>query len=132
MAELWEQWLQPIDAQLSGGVVLRRAREDVLLADIEGNRAVLEAGSAVLERLPSHCDALEANSTAVEDGSREIRDRARAALAGTTAEHDAKMDLLMAKRVLARGPVKARLDVRICERLAEHRHRTMVPMRAAI
>ncbi len=60
VAELWEQYLQPIDAQLSGVIVLRRAR------------------------------------------------------------------------ALARGPVRARLDVRISERLAEHRHRTMALMRAAI
>jgi hypothetical protein len=131
VAELWEQWLQPTDAQLSGGVVLRRAREDVLLAEIERDRAALEAESAELERLQSRGDALEARITAVEDGIRELRDRARAALAAATAEHDAKMDVLMAKRAVARAPVKAGLDVRISERLAEHRHRAMALMRAA-
>jgi hypothetical protein len=134
VAELWEQWLQPIDAQLSchGGVVLRRAREDVLLADIERDRAALEAESAELERLQNRGDALEARITAVEDRIREVRNRARTALAVATAEHEAKMDVLMAKRALAWGPVKAGLDVRISERLAEHRHRTMTLKRAAI
>lgn len=139
VAELWEQWVQPVDAQLStqGAVVLRRAREDILLADIERERASLEAERADLERHRARAarnddDALEHRIDAVDDAIRAVRDHARAALVVARAEHEAKMAVLIAKLEVARGPLKDALDARISGRLAEHRHRTMALMRAAI
>ncbi len=138
VAELWEQWVQPVDAQLStqGAVLLRRAREDVLVADIERERASLEAERADLgrhrPRAARNDDALEHRIDAVEDEIRAVRDRARAVLAVARAEHEAKMAVVMAKLELARGPLKDALDARISARLAEHRHRTMALIRSAI
>ncbi len=139
VAEIWEQWVQPVDAQLSirGAVVLRRRREDVAVADIERERAALEAESADLEHRRSRVArkdqaALERKIKAVEDGIRAVRNRARATLTDVRAEHDAKMAVLLAKLVAARGSAKAKVDARISERLAQHRQRTMALMRAAI
>jgi hypothetical protein len=138
VAEIWERWVQPVNARLAalGAVVLRRRREDVVVADIERERAALEAERENLERRHAGAAngeraALERRRGDLEDGIRAVRDRARAALAAARAEHDAKMAVLLAKRAAARDPDKPGLDARISERLAQHRHRTMALMRAA-
>lgn len=133
VAELWEQWPQPVDEQLSlrGGVAVRARRDDALLAAIERERAALETARSALRRARSNGRACAHPIEAVEVGLRGVRDRARAAFAEARAEHDAKMAVLSAKLEVARGPMLARLEFRISQRLAEHRYRAMALMRAA-
>jgi hypothetical protein len=138
VAELWEQWVQPVDAQLSasGAVVLRRPRENAA-AEIERERAGLGAERAELERRRQRASkedqaALERTIEAVEHAIRAVQDLARAQLASERSEHEAKNTLLVAKLEGAQGPAKARLDARISSRMAEHRHRIMALMRAAL
>ena len=122
--------MQPIDARLSArrAVVLRRRREDLIVADLERERSALESESADLERRRARAAreervALEVEIEVVEQAIRAVRNRARAALADITAEHDAKMRVLRAKLDSARGPARVRLDARISERVVELRQR---------
>ena len=131
VAELSEEWTMPVDARLEGlgGVVTRRARQDVV--DVQLQREAAEY-KAELEQLKAeraqaakeHRAKLDAKIEAVKGKLRATQERTQAAIAAAKEENEAKVAALRTKIEKARGDAKARLEGRIAERRAEHERRS--------
>jgi len=114
---------------LTGGVVVRRARKDVVDVLLQRDAAVLEAE---LEQLKAeraraakeHKAELDATVEAVEAKVRATQDRAKAALAAAKEENEAKINVLRARIGKASGEAKGKMEARIAERRAEHERRS--------
>ena len=122
VAEVWEEWVMPVDTRMeaAGGVVLRRARGEVLDSQIERDAAALKAEIADLktERAQARDEAkarLQAKISAAKARLRVTRDRAKAAAEATKREMDAKIKSLKAQMAKAQGDAKTRLKARIAE-----------------
>ncbi len=131
VAEIWEEWVMPVDTRIeaAGGVVLRRAREEVVDAQIARDAAALKAEVANLKAeharaAKEHKAKLEAKIEAVKGKLRATQDRAKATLAAATEENEAKIKALQAKLAKAHGDAKARLDARISEARDAHKRRS--------
>ncbi len=131
VAEISEEWVMPVDTRLeaAGGIVLRRARQEVVDAQIERDAAALKAEIADLKAeharaTREHKAKLEAKIEAVKGKLRATQDRAKAALAAVTEENEAKIKALQVNLAKARGDAKAKLDARIAEGRAEHKRRS--------
>ncbi len=131
VAEVSEEWVMPVDTRLeaAGGVVLRRARQEVVDAQIERDAAAFKTEianlKAELARATKEYRAkLEAKIEAVKGKLRATQDRTKATLAAVTEENEAKIKTLQAKLAKAQGDAKAKLDARIAEGRAEHKRRS--------
>jgi uncharacterized membrane protein len=131
VAEVWEEWVMPVDTRIeaAGGIVLRRAREEVMDAQIERDAAALKTEVANLkvelaQATKENKAKLEAKIAAVNRKFRATQDRAMAALAAATDEAEAKIKALQAKLAKAHGDAKAKLDARIADARAEHKRRS--------
>jgi uncharacterized membrane protein len=130
VAEVWEEWVMPVDARMeaAGGTVLRRARGEVLDSQIEMDAAALKAEIADLkaERAQARDEAkakLQAKISAAKARLRVTRDRAKAAAEATKQEMDAKIKSLKAQMAKAQGDAKTRLKARIAEVESKHKQR---------
>jgi uncharacterized membrane protein len=131
VAEVWEEWVMPADTRIeaAGGIVMRRAREEVVDTQIERDAAALKAEIASLKAeharaRQEHKARLEAKIEAVKGKLRATQDRAKAALAAAKEETEAKIKSLQAKVAKAHGDAKAKLDARISDERAEHKRRS--------
>ena len=122
VAEVWEEWVMPVDARIeaAGGTVDRRARAEVVDAQIEREAAVLKAEAASLRAELAHTAAelkakLSAKMDAVKAKLRASQERAAAALASLKAEVEGTLKKLQAKAAKAHGEKKARLEARSAE-----------------
>ncbi len=131
VAEVWEDWLMPLDRSMeaAGGVVLRRAREEVLADQLARDAAAYKAELAhwKAERALDGNEAramLQAKIATVKAGLQATRDRAHAALEATKQEMDAKVKSLEDQMAGAHADRKARLQKHIADVEAEYRRRT--------
>jgi len=131
VAEVWEEWVMPVDARIeaAGGIVLRRAREEVVDTQIERDAAALKAEVANLKAeharaTREHKARLEAKIEVAQGKLRATQDRAKAALTAVSEETEAKIKALQAKLAKAHGDAKAKLDARIAAVRAEHKRRS--------
>jgi uncharacterized membrane protein len=130
VAEVWEEWVMPVDTRMeaAGGVVFRRAREEVLDHQLERDAASLKAEVAGLraERARAGKEAkakLQAKIAAAKARLRATRDRAKAASEATKREAEAKVKSLKEQLAKAQGDAKTKLRARIAEVQAEHKRR---------
>jgi uncharacterized membrane protein len=131
VAEVWEEWVMPVDTRIeaAGGTVLRRAREEVVDAQLDREAAALKAEIAALkaehaQATKEHKAKLEAKIEVVKGRLRATQNRAKATLAAVTAENEAKIKALQAKLAKAHGDAKAKLEAQISERQARHKRRS--------
>jgi len=132
VAEVWEEWVMPVDTRMeaAGGVVFRRAREEVLDHQLERDAASLKAEVAALkaERAQAGKEAkakLQAKIATAKAKLRATRDRAKAASEATKREAEAKAKSLKEQLAKARGDAKAKLRARIAEVQSEHERRAV-------
>lgn len=131
VAEIWEEWVMPVDTRLeaAGGTVLRRARDEVVDAQIEREAAALKTEIANLKAeharaTKEHKAKLEAKIEVAKGKLRATEDRAKATLAAVTEESKAKIKALQAKLAKAHGDAKAKLEARISEEQAKDKRRS--------
>jgi len=131
VAEVWEEWVMPIDTRMeaAGGVVFRRARGEVLDYQIERDATALKAEIADLKAEFAQADKeakekLQAKITAAKAKLQATQDRAKAALEATKREMDAKMKSLKEQMAKAQDDRKAKLEKRIAEVKSDYTRRT--------
>lgn len=131
VAEVWEEWVMPVDTRLeaAGGTVLRRTRDEVVDAQLEREAAALKAEIAALkaedaQAAKEHKAKLEAKIKVAKDKLRANQDRTKATLAAVTEESKAKIKGLQAKLAKAHGDAKAKLEARISEEQAKDKRRS--------
>ena len=130
VAEVWEEWVMPLNDRMeaAGGVVFRRAREEVLDDQLGRDAAALKAEIAELkaERARAGKEAkakLQAKITAAKAKLRATRDRAKAASEAAKREMTGKVKSLKEQVAKAQGDSKAKLRARIAEVQSEHKRR---------
>jgi chromosome segregation ATPase len=130
VAEVWEEWVMPVDTRMeaAGGVVFRRAREEVLDSQNERDAAALKAEVAGLkaEHARAHGEAkakLQAKISAANAKLQATQERAKAAAEATKQEMDAKIKSLKEQVAKAQGAAKAKLEARIAEVQSDHKRR---------
>ena len=131
VAEVWEEWVMPVDTRIeaAGGTVLRRAREEVVDAQLAREAAALKAEIAALkaehaQARKEHRAKLEAKIEAAKGKLRATQNRAKATLEAMADEDKAKIQALQAKLAEAHGDAKAKLEAQISERQARHKRRS--------
>ena len=130
VAEVWEEWVMPIDTRMeaAGGVVFRRARGEVLDSQIEQDAAALKAEVAELKAEHARADReakakLQAKISTAKARLRATRDRAKAAAEATKREMDAKVKSLKEQMAKAQGDAKAKLKAHIAGVQSEYKQR---------
>jgi uncharacterized membrane protein len=130
VAEILEEWVMPVDTRMeaAGGVVFRRAREEVEDAQIARDTAALKAEVADLkaEHARAHREAkakLEAKISAASARLQATQARAKAAAEARKLEMDAKIKSLQEQVAKARGADKARLEARMAAVRSEYKRR---------
>lgn len=130
VAEVSEEWVMPVDTRIeaAGGIVLRRAREEVVDARIERDALAFKADIAALKaelaRATKENKArLEAKIEAAKRKLRATQDHAKAVLAATSEESEARIRALQAKLAKAQGEAKAKMEARISEARARQERR---------
>jgi len=131
VAEVQEEWVTPLDTRMEavGGVVFRRAREEVVDAQLERDAAAYEAELAALkaENAQARKEAkakLQAKINAVKAKLQATQDRAKAAAEATRREMEAKVKALKEQVGKAQGDAKAKLEARIAEVQADYERRS--------
>jgi uncharacterized membrane protein len=131
IAELWEDWMLPVDSKMEslGGVVFRRMRRDSLDRQVEWDITTLKAEIDELEaehdrasgaakiKLQAKIDAARAKLQTTVSGI-------QARLEASQAETKAKIDALQEQAAKARGERKAKLEKRIAELKADQQRRS--------
>jgi uncharacterized membrane protein len=127
VAEVEEDWVTPLDARMEalGGIVLRRARGEVVDALIARDTAAMEAELAALEaeRKQASGEAkakLSAKVDAAKARLQVTRDSGRARMEATRREAEAKVAALTTQAASARAEQKERLDKWTAEVRAKH------------
>ncbi len=119
VADVWEEWMTPVDARLeaAGATIYRRPRAEVLDAQIEREVAAFEAELASVRaemaratgrekaKLQAKLDAVKAQLHATEE-------RTRIALASLKTETEATLARVQSKAAKARDEKKAKLEAR--------------------
>src|SRR5581483_4035881 len=130
VAEVDEEWATPLDARMQavGGTVLRRARGEVVDAQIAREDAALDAEIAALEteyeRATGEAKAkLRTKIDAARARLQKTRDDARTRLEAAQVEAEAKIAALKAQAASAQTERKQQLDKRAAEVQAEYRER---------
>jgi hypothetical protein len=131
VAEVWEEWVMPVDARMeaAGGVVFRRARGEVLDYQIERDAASLKAEMADLKAEYARADKeakekLQAKINAANAQVKATQDRAQTALEAAKREMDAKIKSLKEQMAKAQADRKAKLEKRIADVQSEYTRRT--------
>jgi uncharacterized membrane protein len=131
IAEVWEEWVTPLDARMAaaGGSVLRRARAEVLDAQLDRDAATLrtELASLKAELAATAQQARGKLETTIDGVKTKLRDtqaRTQQALEAAKQESAAKVQALQAKRARLHDERKAKLDARIEEVQAEYKVRS--------
>ena len=131
VAEVWEEWVLPVDARMEavGGVVFRRMRGDIEDAQFERDVAALKAEMAELKaewtqatreakaELQAKLDAAKAKLQAMRDGI-------EAKIKASQEETDAKIKSLQEQAAKAQGERKAKIEAHIAELKADQKRRS--------
>jgi uncharacterized membrane protein len=130
VAEIAEDWVTPLDARMEalGGKVFRRARQQLVDAQIEAEISAHEQDVATLKAemlraTAAHKAKIEARLGKAKAKLQAAQDRARSAIDATTKESEAKIALLQERAATSVGEAKAALTVRIERTRAEVRER---------
>ena len=131
VAEVWEEWMMPVDARMEavGGIVFRRARQEALDTKFERDNAELNAEIAQLEAEmeDSAEDAkvkLQAKLDETKAKLRATKERAKSAAEQTKQEMEAKVESLQNQISKANAERKAKMEKRIAEMKENHNKRT--------
>lgn len=131
VAEVWEEWVLPVDHRMEalGGIVFRRSRNEVLDIVIDRDVRMLNADLDALEAeydqasteakadLQKKIDAAKAKLQATQGAMQERIDASRK-------ETDAKIKLLQEKAAKGSAEQKAKHEARIAELQAEQARRS--------
>jgi uncharacterized membrane protein len=130
IAEMYEEWVTPLDTRMDalGGIVLRRAREEFVDAQIEADIAADKAELAELKaehkRAVGEAKAkLQVKIDAVQNRLKTRRDQLKERTAAVKREGEAKIKSLQEQAAKAKGERKAKLEKRIAEARARHEAR---------
>ncbi|HYU26099.1 MAG TPA: DUF1269 domain-containing protein [Thermoanaerobaculia bacterium] len=130
VGEILEDWVAPLDSRIeaAGGILFRRARGELIDAQIERDVTTLknelaslkaEAASAAKETKAK----LEAKIEAARQKMQVTEKKAKAALEAVQHESEAKVKALQAKAAKAHGMHKEKLEKRIGEVRVEYKQR---------
>ena len=131
VAEVWEEWVLPVDTRMQelGGVVFRRSRNEVLDIVIERDMEILNADLAELEaeynqatgeakvNLQKKIDATKARLQASQDAI-------QARIEASQKETEAKIKSLQGQAAKESGERKAKREARIAELQADQKRRS--------
>jgi uncharacterized membrane protein len=131
VAEVWEDWMQPVDTRMEelGGVVFRRTRGDVLDEVIEKDIAATNADLAELEAEYDRTDGeakakLQARIDAARTRLQTTQEGIQARLEASQQEMKAKIHSLQEQAAKAGEERKAKLEKRVTELQAEQKRRS--------
>jgi hypothetical protein len=134
VAEIDEEWVTPVDTWMEalGGEVLRRARTEVVDAQITSEQAAMkeeidelkaEAAKASGEAKAKLQKRIDAASTRLQG----LQARAKTAFDGDRQQMEAKLRVLQERSAKAKGDAKSRVQLRV-DRLREAWERTQEKM----
>lgn len=131
VAEVWEEWTLPVDTRMEtlGGVVIRRARTEVVDEQIE---AEVEALNADLDELEAEYQQatgeakvkIQKNIDATKARLQAKQDEIQARIDASQKEMEAKVKSLEEQSAKESGERKAKREARIAELKAEHQRRS--------
>jgi uncharacterized membrane protein len=131
VAEVQEEWVLPVDTRMEalGGTVFRRARGEVVDANIERDavaiKAELDAEQAEYERASGEAKAkLQAKINATKAELRAVQARAQASVEAAQREADAKANSLREQAAKAHSGQKQEIEKRTAEVQADYEKRT--------
>jgi uncharacterized membrane protein len=131
VAEVFEEWVTPVDSRLEalGGVVFRRARGEVLDAQIERDITALKSEVLGLKAEWTNAAATERArlDKRLDDAKKKLKaaqDRARAAIDATEKEAASRLKTLEAKAAKAQGAAKEKIEHRVAEARADYHQRS--------
>ena len=131
VAEVWEEWVTPVDARMeaAGGMVYRRVRGDIVDAQFERDADALNAEIEQLEaeikspnaeakaKLPAKLDETKAKLRATQERAKKSAEEAKA-------EMDAKIKSLQDQISKASAETKSKIENQIAEMKEDHKKRT--------
>jgi uncharacterized membrane protein len=130
VAEVWEEWTLPVDTRMEalGGTVIRRARGEVVDAQIERDMTALKADLAELEAERDQATGearakLQAKVDAAKTRLHAAQDAFQAKIESSQKETEAKIKALQAQAAKETGKRQAKLESRIAELKADHKRR---------
>ncbi len=119
IADVWEDWVTPVDTRIeaAGGTLLRRARAEIIDAQVAREAEALKAEAIQLRAEMARASAaqkakLEAKLEGIRKKLRADQERIRAALASVKKEVEDTLANVQAKAARAQGERKARLEAR--------------------
>jgi len=137
VAEAWEEWITPVDTTVEalGGIVFRRARGEVIDAQLERDAATLNSELASLKAEAANAAQqtrakLEAKAETVKGKLRETQARIKQQLDSAKQESEAKVKALEAKQAKAHAERKAKIQARAAEVQAEYKKRSALLLQA--
>jgi uncharacterized membrane protein len=130
IAEIDEEWVTPLDTSMEalGGLVFRRARGELIDAQIEAAIAAEEAEIAKLKAEYNQAVGetkakLKAKLDAAQNRLQARRDQIHKRIEAINREWEAKINSLQEQAAKAKGERKAKLEKRIAEERANHKIR---------
>lgn len=131
VAEVWEEWVTPVDARMeaAGGMVYRRVRGDIVDAQFERDADALNAEIEQLEAeiKSSNAEAkakLQAKLDETKAKFRATQERAKKSAEEAKAEMDAKIKSLQDQISKASAETKSKIENQIAEMKEDHKKRT--------
>jgi uncharacterized membrane protein len=138
VAEIQEEWIIPLDSRMeaAGGTVLRRARADVVDAEIERDVAAIDADIAAMQAEYTQATGeaktkLQAKIDAARAEHQRIQDRGRASAEAAQRHAEAKLAALKEQAAAAHAERKQQIAKREAEVRAEYENRAARLNRAA-
>lgn len=130
VAEIAEEWITPVDSrmELLGGKVFRRARQQVVDAQIEAEidadqREVAELKAEIARSSAAHKAKLQAKLEDAKAKLQASQQRAKTSVEAIVNEGEAKVALLQQRAGKSVGDTKAALEARIDRTKSEMQHR---------
>ena len=130
VAEIWEEWITPLDSRMEalGGRVFRRARGEFLDSQIERDATAFKGEVSDLKaensRVGREAKAkIEGKINAVKSRLKATQDHVKAALEANKLETDAKIKSLKSQVAKAQGEAKSKMEAHIAELQSDGKRR---------
>lgn len=131
VAEVWEEWTLPVDTRMEalGGTVIRRARGEVVDAQIERDMTALKADLAELEAERDQATGearakLQAKVDAAKAKLQAAQETIQARIESSQKETEAKIKSLQEQAAKETGNRKSKREARIAELKANYQRRS--------
>lgn len=131
VAEVWEEWTEPVDSRMEaiGGIVIRRARSEVLDTQYQMDVAALKADLAELEAERNQATGeakakLQKKVDAAKNKLQAAQDNLQASIEASQKATDAKINSLQEQADKESGERKAKREARIAELQAAQKWRS--------